>query len=167
MLPQTQLDERSPKMHESINDLPVHPATKQQIFYPTSESREFTRQDAAKVFSPSLLPADDRVPHPELIRAMKGANSTLSRAAQGELANKMREAVAKTKTVVEANREAAETARTTVVKGSRWNFRFESIDAGLAGKDGRGPAGVGWRYGMPFEDRKRGNLKGVPTKVEV
>lgn len=98
---------------------------------------------------------------------MKGANSTLSKAAQGELANKMRETAAKAKAAAAAKMEAAETARTTVVKGSRWNFRFESIDAGLAGKDGRGPAGVGWRYGMPFEDRKRGNLKGVPTKVEV
>src|SRR6516162_6449755 len=70
MLPQTPYpydqNSRTPQAHESINDLPVHAATKQQIFHPTSESREFTRADAAKIFDESLLPADQRVPHPEL-----------------------------------------------------------------------------------------------------
>ena len=66
MLPQTKWDPKSKLVpHESINDRPVHPWTRQQIFYPTSESRQFTRVDAAKVFSPTLLPADDRIPHPE------------------------------------------------------------------------------------------------------
>ena len=37
--------------HESINDLPVHRLTDQQIFYPVSESRQFTRVDAGRVFS--------------------------------------------------------------------------------------------------------------------
>ncbi|KAL1971049.1 hypothetical protein VTN77DRAFT_2883 [Rasamsonia byssochlamydoides] len=37
--------------HESINDLPVHRLTDPQIFYPVSESRQFTRVDAGRVFS--------------------------------------------------------------------------------------------------------------------
>ncbi|KAL4884173.1 eukaryotic mitochondrial regulator protein-domain-containing protein [Aspergillus karnatakaensis] len=37
--------------HESINDLPSHRLTDPQIFYPVSESRQFTRVDAGRVFS--------------------------------------------------------------------------------------------------------------------
>lgn len=40
-----------PVPHESINDLPVHPLTNPQIFWPVSESRQFTRVDAGRVFS--------------------------------------------------------------------------------------------------------------------
>src|SRR5436190_3404014 len=42
---------RAPIPHESINDLPVHRLTEPQIFYPVSESRQFTRVDAGRVFS--------------------------------------------------------------------------------------------------------------------
>ena len=161
MLPQTPLD-YGKNGHETINDLPVHPATHQQIFYPAAESRQITRRDAAKIFSPTLLPADERVPHPELIQAESASFSS-----RPKVAEKLRQAAAKAREAEQQKREAAEAARTTVIPGSRWNFKFEAIDATAAGKDGRGPGGVGWRYGMPFEDRKRGHLKGVPTKVEV
>src|ERR1700753_2474742 len=68
MLPQTTYQKNKPIMaHESIDDLPVHPATTQQIFWPSSESREFTRIDAGKVFKPDLLPADLRIPHPQTV----------------------------------------------------------------------------------------------------
>ncbi|PLB53747.1 hypothetical protein P170DRAFT_371996 [Aspergillus steynii IBT 23096] len=43
--------ERRLNPHESINDLPVHRATDAQIFYPVSESRQFNRMDAGRVFS--------------------------------------------------------------------------------------------------------------------
>lgn len=167
MLPQTQYRPGKRATHESINDLPVHPATKQQIFYPTSESRQITRQDAAKIFSPTLLPADERIPHPELIETERGSNEMLSPEDKTKLAKKLREATASEEAKAERKRAADEAARTTVVKASRWNFKFETIDTNSAGRDGRGPAGVGWRYGMPYEDRKRGHLKGVPSKVEV
>ena len=49
MLPKTEYSKDTRTVHESINDLPVHPATTQQIFHPTSESRVFTRADAAAV----------------------------------------------------------------------------------------------------------------------
>ncbi|CAG7920390.1 unnamed protein product [Penicillium olsonii] len=37
--------------HEPINDLPAHPLTGAQIFYPVSESRPFNRVEAGRVFS--------------------------------------------------------------------------------------------------------------------
>lgn len=41
--------------HESINDLPAHRLTEPQIFYPVSESRQFNRVDAGRVFSGAPL----------------------------------------------------------------------------------------------------------------
>ncbi|PYH95327.1 hypothetical protein BO71DRAFT_377729 [Aspergillus ellipticus CBS 707.79] len=41
----------SGRPHEGINDLPVHRLTNPQIFYPVSESRQFNRVDAGRVFS--------------------------------------------------------------------------------------------------------------------
>lgn len=56
MVPSTPLT-KPPQPHESINDLPVHTMTLPQIFYPASESRQFNRTDAGRVFSaaPRLL----------------------------------------------------------------------------------------------------------------
>lgn len=50
MVPTTPLT-LPPTPHESINDLPVHRMTLPQLFYPTSESRQFNRADAGRVFS--------------------------------------------------------------------------------------------------------------------
>ncbi|PWY91390.1 hypothetical protein BO94DRAFT_533531 [Aspergillus sclerotioniger CBS 115572] len=47
MVPTTPLN----TIHEGINDLPVHRLTDPQIFYPVSESRQFNRVDAGRVFS--------------------------------------------------------------------------------------------------------------------
>ncbi|RAH44392.1 mitochondrial 37S ribosomal protein mS45 [Aspergillus brunneoviolaceus CBS 621.78] len=53
MVPVTHLREHDDrrKSHETINDLPVHRLTDPQIFYPVSESRQFNRIDAGRVFS--------------------------------------------------------------------------------------------------------------------
>ncbi|KAL4870328.1 hypothetical protein BDV12DRAFT_166146 [Aspergillus spectabilis] len=55
MIPTTPLyddiRQQSKNPHESINDLPSHRLTDAQIFYPVSESRQFTRVDAGRVFS--------------------------------------------------------------------------------------------------------------------
>ena len=53
MVPTTPLAESGQRQitHESINDLQVHRLTEPQIFYPVSESRQFTRVDAGRVFS--------------------------------------------------------------------------------------------------------------------
>lgn len=50
MVPITPLND-PPTPHETVNDLPVHSMTLPQLFYPTSESRQFNRVDAGRVFS--------------------------------------------------------------------------------------------------------------------
>lgn len=166
MLPKTPYDpKKKPVVHESINDLPVHPSTRQQIFYPTSESRHFTRADAAKVFSPTLLPADERIPHPELIQLEKWSLQQVdSRERQKMMREKDEEARAVKK---EKERRHAEWVLRTqkVVPGRRWDFKFQDVSVEAVGKDGRGRKGVGFRYGMAPEDRKRGQVK-IPTSVE-
>ncbi|PSK60839.1 37S ribosomal protein S35, mitochondrial [Elsinoe australis] len=165
MLPQTKHNPKNQKPHESINDLPVHPATQQQIFYPTSESRQFTREDAARVFSPTLLPADKRIPHPELIEAERPEHADLKPQQRARIADQLRQAMEKEKQEAEQKRRRWEQKNIQVVQKPKWDFRFESIKADNVGRNGRHPAGVGWRYGMPHEDRKRGHMKDVPDKV--
>lgn len=165
MLPQTPFSPKKITPHEPINDLPVHPATRQQIFYPASESRQFTRADAAKVFSPSLLPADDRIPHPELIQLEKDIAADVSREDRLASIRARDEAQRKAKEDQELKRKAWEEKNLNTVAGQRWDFRFQNVSVDAVGKDGRGRRGVGWRYGMPHEDRKRGQVK-IPTSVE-
>lgn len=64
-------------------------------------------------------------------------------------------------------REAEEKATTKVVprEGGRWEFRFRDISVESVGKDGRDRRGVGARYGIPAQDRKRGQIK-IPTRVQ-
>jgi hypothetical protein len=167
MLPKTPFDpegKSKPKPHESINDLPVHRATGTQIFHPTSESRHFTREDAAKVFSERLLPADFRVPHPELAEMHKDYKAGLTpqereerQREREEVAERKRERAEKKKAKQEAAVKKADTGRTV--------FRFTEVSVDDAGKDGRGYKGVGWRYGHPHLDRSRGAVK-IPTSVE-
>ncbi|KAH0544613.1 hypothetical protein FGG08_001263 [Glutinoglossum americanum] len=160
-----------PKMHEPINDLPVHPATTQQIFEPTSESRSFTRIDASKAFDPELLPTDERIPHPELIELEK---ERLLGIPQEERIERQRERAKRESEKREAkDRRRKEIEEATLKRvlsaesggnGGRWEWRFREISVQDAGKDGRAPGGVGWRYGIPHEDRKKGQVK-IPTRV--
>lgn len=168
MLPTTAFDpNRRPNVHESINDLPVHKDTTRQIFHPVSESRHFTRVDAGKVFSPTLLPADDRIPHPELIQLEKDIQSDMT---PHERIAKQRERLNMEKEAREARekarkaKEERELTRVVPPQG-RWEFRFRDISVESVGKDGRDRRGVGARYGIPHEDRKRGQIK-IPTRVE-
>lgn len=73
---------------------------------------------------------------------------------------------------VKATREAKEKRHRdweawtqVVVPGRRWDFKFQDISAEKTGRDGRGRHAVGHRYGMPLEDRKKGQVK-IPTSVE-
>ncbi|KAI9844168.1 MAG: hypothetical protein M1837_005768 [Sclerophora amabilis] len=173
MLPTTALNANQPRAHESINDLPTHPATLPQIFHPTSESRPFTRADAGRIFDDNLLPADARIPHPELIELERERNSGISRderiSRQRERGHAEREAKAKQE---ETRRKREERMVKKVKpaeeggKGGRWEWRFREVrvDQDTVGKDGRGPAGVGARYGIPHEDRKKGLIK-IPRSV--
>lgn len=169
MLPQTPYRPtlKNPPAHESINDLPVHPYTRTQIFVPTSESRAFTRADAAKAFSPGLLPADERIPHPELIQIEKWRLEGLDRDARQKLMREKDEEAARRREEKEEKDRLWRERTQVVVQGRRWDFKFQdiSVTAESVGKDGRGRHAVGLRYGMPHEDRKRGQVK-IPTKVE-
>lgn len=167
MLPQTQFrpDLHNPPAHESINDLPVHPYTRQQIFVSTSESRAFTREDAAKTFHDTLLPADQRIAHPELIQITKWEMEGHDRETrQRMMRGKDAEAAAERERKERKQREWEQRTQ-VVVPGRRWDFKFQDISAEKVGKDGRGRDAVGLRYGMAHEDRKKGQVK-IPTKVE-
>jgi Eukaryotic mitochondrial regulator protein len=159
MLPQTPYNEEKPRPHESINDLPVHPATTQQIFWPVAESRQFTREDAGNVFRPGLKAADLRIPHPEMvIKNQTEAEMTRSMRMKKELE------LAQERKEMEKKYTVKDEKISTVIAG-KWSFKIQdvNIDA-TVGKQGRGRNGVGWRYGMPFDDRKRGVVK-IPTSV--
>jgi hypothetical protein len=149
--------------HESINDLPVHPRTTQQIFYPVSESRAFTRVDAGKAFHPKLRPADERIPHPELIEIEKQRESSsspnLKQFKRNLIQAEQDEALRKANEEREREREMVK-----VYTGARYDFKFQDISVESVGRTGRARAGVGWRYGMPHEDRKPGQVK-IPTSV--
>lgn len=168
MLPTTPFKPETSKPitpHEPINDLPVHPRTRQQIFYPTSESRQFTREDAAKVFDSKLLPADQRIPLPMLVDLERWKLQGLGREERQKKQREMDDA-ARTAIETAARKKAAwEASALRTVPGRRWDFKFEDISAEKVGKDGRGRQAVGYRYGMPHEDRKRGMVK-IPTSVE-
>ncbi|KIW04715.1 uncharacterized protein PV09_04448 [Verruconis gallopava] len=150
--------------HEPLNEIPVHPATTHQTFVSVPESRTFTREDAAKAFHPNLKSPDERIPHPELLAIEKfrlhGAKNSELQAFTRDIIEKEKQELA-----ARARREAAkEKATTKVYEGRRWQFKIQDISVEDAGRDGRDPRGVGWRYGVPHDDRKRGTVK-IPTSV--
>lgn len=157
MLPQTKITdpERAVK-HESIHDLPVHKATLSQVFWPTTESMPFNRNDAGKVFHKDFLPADLRIPNPEVIENFQD-DPTETRARRIELQRK----IAKREEDLQKARER----RTMVVRTKRFDVEIENVAVdNRVGKDGRGRNAVGYRYGAPLEDRKKGFTR-VPKSV--
>jgi len=156
---------KRPITHEPINDLIVHPATRQQLFVPVSESRHFTRVDAGKAFDNSLLPADARIPHPELVQAEHELSQGLSFEERRRLAEERLEKEQAEKKRIE-DKKMAEIRAQKVVPKRRWDFVFKDVSVESVGRDGRGAKGVGWRYGVPHEDRKKGQVK-IPTRVEA
>lgn len=167
MLPQTKFDPKakSSPRHENINDLPVHPSTLVQLFHPTSESRQFTRVDAGRAFHPDLKPADERIPHPQMIDAARDVKGAMP---QGERNTRIQEryvAMDENIKAAEERKRQAEAKRTTTVGGARWDFKFKDVSADAVHKNGRSRTAVGWRYGQPFEDRKKGQVK-IPTRVD-
>lgn len=156
---------RRPVQHEPINDLIVHPATRQQLFVPVAESRHFTRVDAGKAFASDLLPADDRIPHPELVQAEREREAGLSFDERRRLAEE-RLAAESAKKLAEEREKEEEARRLKVVPQRRWDFVFRDVNVDKAGRDGRGVEAAGWRYGVPHQDRKRG-IRKIPTQVEA
>ncbi|KAF4953368.1 hypothetical protein FSARC_12419 [Fusarium sarcochroum] len=165
MLPKTSYQEGGENVpHEPINEIHVHNLTMQQLFEPVSESRHFTREDAAKAFHDNMLSADQRSPQPELIKMerdiVKGASRNESLRKFKQATQDEEDRVAQ-KLMRQREREERQTRR---VKTDRYEFRFKEINVDDVGRDGRSRKGTGWRYGAPFEDRKRGLVK-IPTSV--
>ncbi|KAK3331154.1 eukaryotic mitochondrial regulator protein-domain-containing protein [Apodospora peruviana] len=163
MVPVNHLTPERP--HEPINDIHVHGYTMQQIFLPTSESREFTRADAAKAFGEHILPVDQKMRIPELLAFEKDLVKGEERRTAEE---NFYEATTKSERDI-ADRELIksqlEEKRKLRVDTDRFEFRFEQISVDKAGRKGRSRSAVGWRYGVPYNDRRRGVVK-IPTSVE-
>lgn len=165
MLPQTRFQEgEAQPAHEPVNDIHVHKYTMQQLFVPVSESRHFTREDAAAAFHRSMLSVDKRSPQPQLIemerRVLQGVKRNESKEQFEEATRKEEEAVA----ARIMRKQAAEEKALTRVKTDRYEFRFRDMSVQDVGPIGRSRAGTGWRYGAPHEDRKKGKVK-IPTSV--
>ncbi|KAI0548468.1 eukaryotic mitochondrial regulator protein-domain-containing protein [Xylaria curta] len=150
---------------EAINELHVHPYTMQQLFWPTAESRRFTREDAAKAFHSTLLSADKRVPHPELIemeREVAQDRPVWDASERFKQAVMESERKAAEKQVAKA---AHEEKLTTRVNTERFEFRFKQFNSENVGLKGRSRSAVGWRYGAPYDDRSKGHQIKIPTSV--
>ena len=152
MLPTTPL--QGPSIaHEPINDLPSHPRTHTQTFVPVSESRVYTRADAGAEFG--LPPADEMIPHPELIEDEKDRSRGLSvdeRRAQAQQREKAEEQKKKEQEEARAKRQQE---AEIILESGRWRWRLQQVETGK----------VGFRYGVPHQDRKKGQVK-IPTRVE-
>ncbi|KAK5999064.1 hypothetical protein PT974_01452 [Cladobotryum mycophilum] len=165
MLPKTSYREGEQNTpHEPVNEVHVHKLTMQQLFVPVSESRHFTREDAAKAFHDNMLSADVRSPQPQLIQMerniLQGTSRRESLVKFQEATQMEEDAVARRIAQEQLNDEK----KTTRVKTDRYEFRFKDINASDVGRNGRARSGTGWRYGAPHEDRKRGLVK-IPTSV--
>lgn len=166
MLPTHNYPEDQPHQPlEPINEIHVHGYTMQQLFVPTSESRHFTREDAAKAFNPTMLSPDERIPHKALVehrrRVKDGMRERESEKAFVERARADEQALNES---VQAGKDR-EKKITTTISTDRFEFRIKKMTVDDVGKDGRSRRGVGWRYGFPFEDRKKNQIK-IPTKID-
>lgn len=149
---------------ENINEIHIHPTTMKQLFWPTSESRQFTREDAAKAFHHKMLSADQRSPHPELIKMEKelleGKSAFEARANFVAAAEKSERKAAE----AQAQKILAAEQATQRINTKRFEFRFKEINAENVGHDGRRIDAVGARYGRPSYDRAKGMVR-IPTSV--
>ncbi|KAI0201848.1 eukaryotic mitochondrial regulator protein-domain-containing protein [Astrocystis sublimbata] len=156
---------RSGKPFEPINELHVHPYTMQQIFWPTSESRHFTREDAAKAFHETLLSPDQRVPHPELIQMERDVLQGLP---VWDASERFKQAAMESERKA-AEKQAAKVAReekmTQRVNTERFEFRFKMFNSENVGSKGKARNAVGWRYGAPHDDRSKDHQIKIPTSV--
>ncbi|KAF8475907.1 eukaryotic mitochondrial regulator protein-domain-containing protein [Kalaharituber pfeilii] len=152
MLPVTKFAGGLGGTHEPINDLPSHSRTHVQHFVPVSESRAFTRADAGAEFG--IPSADEMIPHPELIVEEKEKLQFNPEERRKRAEEKEREEAAK-KREEEAKRLAREKQNEIILERGRWRWKIQSAETGK----------VGYRYGVPHEDRKRGQVK-IPTRVD-
>ncbi|KAJ6164579.1 hypothetical protein N7470_003251 [Penicillium chermesinum] len=198
MVPTTRLAEKGERQawHEPINDLPAHPATGAQIFYPVPESRSFTRVDAGRVFSAAPALENERreaISHPsdlaeDVLNKKPGA---IEMVGKGDNAREMEldriafpeerrqivernvKRIARQDEIEKSRREKAEAWRERSIRhiepeGGRFDFRFQNVEFSkqTTGANGRSHKAPGRRYGVPNQSHKRGVTK-IPTRVEA
>lgn len=166
MVPTHSYKEDEPKQPlEPINEIHVHGYTMQQLFVPTSESRHFTREDAADAFHHTMLSADARMPHKEFVDHHRRVKSGMR---ERDSEERFVEAARKSQAADEQRyqrRKDVEKRITTTIASERFDFRIKKMQVDDVGPVGRARSGVGWRYGAPYEDRKKNQVK-IPTKYE-
>lgn len=118
-----------------------------------------------------LKAADARIPHPHLIAAEKDKMDPDLAGQQGLLreryVQRLSDEEMERKEARERGKAKEEAGQRRVEKG-RWEFVVKEVQATRAGTglDGRGTQSPGFRYGVPSQDRKRGQVK-IPVRVEV
>lgn len=120
---------------------------------------------------PILKPADSRIPHPQLIAYEKDwLDPEFSQdRPQLQARNQQRlDEDARKRREAKETKERLEEERRTRVDTGRWQFIFTDVAATREGTklDGRGTKSPGVRYGVPSQERKKGQVK-IPTRVEV
>ncbi|KAG0638207.1 eukaryotic mitochondrial regulator protein-domain-containing protein [Tuber brumale] len=136
---------------ENVQELPIHSLAGRQAFVQTSESREFTRADAGKEFG--LPAADVMVPHPDLVTLAKERFEDvplLKRTARQE----ERDRLNKSRREAEKERSDEKKRKKKVLEVGRWKWCLTEAETGK----------VGFRYGFPLPDRKKGHVK-IPTHI--
>lgn len=116
---------------------------------------------------PVLKPADSRIPHPHLIAYAKDKVEYSREERQQRYHTRLQED-ADARKALKAKREAAEEGKKTRIDTGRWQFVVTDVQTTRQGTGvhGRGTGSPGYRYGVPSQDRKKGQVK-IPTKVEV
>ncbi|KAF4589111.1 37s ribosomal protein mitochondrial [Ophiocordyceps camponoti-floridani] len=165
MLPKAILrDDRENEPFEPINDVHIHKRSMHQLFLPVSESRYFTREDAAEAFGSGLLSVDKRCPQPHLIDMEREILSGKGKAESKKVfGRRVMEEEQKFAQQAEKDREKVE-RHTFRIKDGRFEYRFSEANVNEGGGTGRSRKDVGWRYGAPHQDRKRGLVK-IPKTI--
>ncbi|KAI5802653.1 eukaryotic mitochondrial regulator protein-domain-containing protein [Pyronema domesticum] len=156
MLKVTPLSDKESKQsrqefHEGLQDMVSHPFSHRQAFIPVSESRTFTRADAGHEFG--LPPTEEAVPHPDLVKITKERALGLDDSVRLQLQIARDNAAVKELKKEEERKKKLNTPAKVVERG-RFVWRLQKAETGK----------VGFRYGIPHMDRKKGQVK-IPTSV--
>ena len=116
-----------------------------------------------------MKPADSRIPHPHLIAYEKDKidPELERREVERRYLERLAEEETRRKQASERAAQDEESKRTKIDMG-RWQFVVTEVMATRngTGLDGRGSKSPGFRYGVPSQERKKGQIK-IPTEVRV
>ncbi|KAL4903963.1 hypothetical protein BDW74DRAFT_155735 [Aspergillus multicolor] len=118
-----------------------------------------------------LQPADARIPHPALIafeRDRIARPNEMTSVVKDHMARLQEEEAAEEERKRRAEERRESRIQHITPEESRFEFRIKDVVVSkeTTGVDGRGAKAPGRRYGVPSDDRKKGQVK-IPTRVEV